>query len=183
VNPNALTGIGAIIVPDSPIRIRKGRSSNGYGLISGQQMMERNRVMAGSQPVYAGIKTMLPAELQTVAVLAQKKSKDTPFDSSHIAVQLIIDNAGVPEYSTLQPAVVIDGLYEAAVLFNIPANTGYSYYLVYTKPAPEVFVTGVLGLKENVQEVKDNWEQVVLQPAIPYPYVLPQKHTTITVSQ
>lgn len=182
VNPNALTGTGAIVIPDGPIRVMNNGTSNGYGLITGQKMAESNRIASGETSIQAGFKTLLPSELRTIAVLADKK-KDIDFDPNSIEVEMRIDNAGVPEYRKLQGSAVINGLLEAAVLFEVPANTGYSYNLVYAKPLSNAFITGVLGLQENVSEVQENWEQVVLQPAIPYPYTVPQKHTIITISQ
>jgi hypothetical protein len=161
--------------------MNNGRS-NGYGLITGQKMAESNRIASGEGSIQAGVKTLMPAALRTIAVLADKK-KDIDFDVNSIEVEMRIDNAGVPEYRKLQSTAVINGLSEAAVLFEVPANTGYSYNLVYAKPVKDAFITGVLGLQENVSTVEQNWEQVVLQPAIPYPYTVPQKHTIITISQ
>lgn len=182
VNPNALTATGAIVIPDGPIRVKNGNTSNGYGLITGQKMAESNRIMSGEKSVQAGIKTLMPSALKTIAVLADKQ-KDIDFDSSTIEVEIRIDNAGVPEYRKLQGKAVINGLMEAAVLYEVPANTGYSYNLVYAKPVGDAFITGVFGLTEDVQAVEQQWEEIVLQPAIPYPYTVPQKHTLITISQ
>jgi hypothetical protein len=183
VNPNALIGIGAIVIPDSPIRINGYTSSAGYGLITGQKMVDNNLIAVDGQPKYAGVKTVMPAELRTLAVLVQKTNKDQPFDSKSIVAELKINTGGVPTYSVMEPSAVIDGLYEAAVLFEVPQDTGYTYNLLYTKPADDAFITGVLGLEEEVPEVQANWEKIVLQPAIPYPYVMPQNHTIVTIEQ
>lgn len=182
VNPNALIGTGVIVIPDSPIRIDSHGTSHSYGLITGEKMAENNRIVRDEKSVQAGIKTIMRSELRTIAVLAEKK-QDADFDSSTIEVEVRIDNAGIPEYRKLQASAVINGLNEAAVLFDIPSGTGHSYNTVYAQPLGNAFITGVFGLQESVQEVEQQWEQIVLQPAIPYPYVMPQKHTLITISQ
>lgn len=182
VNPNALIGTGVVVIPDSPIRINSHGSSHGYGLITGQKMADNNQIVRAEKTMQAGIKTLLPSDLHTIAVLADKP-QGADFDTSTIEVEIRIDNNGVPEYRTLQGSKVINGFNESAVLYEVPSGTGYSYNLIYAQPSSDAFITGVFGMQETVDEVAKQWEQIVLQPAIPYPYTVPQKHTLITISQ
>jgi hypothetical protein len=181
VNPNSLIGTGAVIVPDAPVRVKTRVSSNGYGLIDGLGMVRANRMMKDGVSVPAGTKTMMPADLKTVAVLGLKKDINVPFNSDTITVKIKILKDGVPEYVQLSPVTVIDGSYEAAVLFELPGDTGYNYYVIYTTSVAQTTISGVMGLMEEPQYVEDNWKQIVIQPALPYPYTLPQPSATITI--
>lgn len=183
INPNGLTGIGAVIIPDSPIRIKYKRSSGGFGLISGEDMVQNNLIMKGEQSVPAGTQTIMPLAVRTLAVLGLKKDKDTPFDSSKISVEIKTQAGGAPVYQKLTAKTVIDGSYEAAVLFELPENTGYNYHLVYTTSDVDAKITGVMGLAETVEFVANDWQQIVLQPPLPYPYTVPESETTVTIEQ
>ncbi|WP_118973292.1 DUF6603 domain-containing protein [Taibaiella koreensis] len=170
VNPNALTGIGAIVVPDSPIRVKYLRSSSGFGLLSGQTFVNDNLVKIGEQSVPAGIKTVLPGQVNTLAVLSKKRSKNTPLDPASIKARIKIDTGDGPAYQDLTPVQVVDGAYEAAVLYTLPGNTGYDARIIYTTSDADTWISGVMGLAEEVTYVAENWQKVVLQPALPYPY-------------
>ncbi len=183
VNPNGLTGIGAVIIPDSPIRIKYQRRTGGYGLISGQEMVERNLTMKGEQSVGAGIKTIMPLQVKTLAVLGLKANKDTPFDSSKIHVSIKTDTPDGPVYRELVPGTIVDGEFEAAVLFDLPVDTGYNYHLVYTIADEGTTITGVMGLSEDMSTVAAEWQKIVLQPALPYPDTTPGTGVKVTIEQ
>ena len=183
VNPNGLTGIGAIIIPDSPVRMKYRRRSSGYGLISGEDLVQENLIMKGEESVRAGTKTIMPLEVRTLAVLVLRKDKESVLEDSIVKVELKAMTPQGPVYRSLTPSKTVEGAYETALLFDLPHDTGYSYHLVYTNTNSETTITGVLGLSETVSYVADNWQQIVLQPALPYPYTVPEKTTTVTIEQ
>jgi hypothetical protein len=187
VNPNALTGIGTIIVPDSPIRIQYLRRSGAFGLIRGSEMVKRNRFnrtltvdgVTRQETFYAGIETILPGGLHTVAVLLMNEGQATP-DS--ILVRLAFNTPEGPDYRTLHPATTITGQMETALLFTLPEDTGYPYFSIHTTPLDKgCRVVGIMGLSEPVPEVQADWNAVVLQP--PLPDQIDDAQTRITIGQ
>ncbi|BAU54015.1 DUF6603 domain-containing protein [Mucilaginibacter gotjawali] len=181
VNPNSLIGMGAVIAPDAPVRVKTRISSEGYGLIQGQGMIKVNRIMKDGVSVPAGVKTIMPSDLKTVAAIALKKDLGMPFNSDSISLEIKVLTGNIPEYRKLTPAKVIDGSYEAAVLFEVPGDTGYNYNVIYTTSDAQTTITGVMGLTEEVKYVEENWKDIVIQPALPYPYTWPQPTATITI--
>ena len=109
--------------------------------------------------------------------------KDETFKNDSITIKIKILTKNGPEYRKLDVAEVIDGLYEAAVLYELPPDTGYDYDVVYTTSASGISIQGVMGLAEKVETVKENWKNIVLQPAVPYPYELPETGTIIEIKQ
>jgi hypothetical protein len=183
VNPNALIGMGAVIIPDAPIRIRSKITSSGYGLISGQDMVQANRIIKDEKSVSAGVKTVMPSNIKTIAVLALKENKNDPFNGDLITVKIKTLVNNVPEFIEMKASTVIDGSYEAAVLFDLPADTGYNYSVVYTNSGIHTSITGVMGLAEGSKYVAENWKEIVIQPALPYPYTVPQASAKITIEK
>jgi len=183
INPNALTGIGAVILPDGPIRIKTGRTSGSYGLISGQKMVDANMVSIDGKNVSAGIKTILPSNLKTLAVLVYKDNRDEAFDSQWLSTKIKIATENGPEYRELTAVTIIDGLYETAVLYDLPADTGYDYKVIYTKIVRNSRISGVMALTEELAYVAESWQKIVLQPPVPYPYVVPEQGTIVTIEK
>jgi len=182
VNPNALTGIGTIVIPDSPVRVKYMRYSSAFGLLSGQTMVADNLVTADGRSIPAGIRTILPQQVNTLAVLAKKPSKNTPLNPASLKARIKIITPDGPAYEELIPVQVIDGAYEAAVLFTLPADTGYDARIVYTTSDEDTYISGVMGLSQDLSYVAENWQQVVLQPALPYPYTAtPGSGTKISI--
>jgi hypothetical protein len=180
VNPNALTGAGAIIIPDGPVRIRSKRRSAAYGLIMGSRMVERNRIIRNDEMHYAGLETVLPAGLQTVAVLLTGGNDYAPGQAE---VRLAIKTSQGPDYQVQKEAIVIKGLTETTLLFSLPADTGYGSYSVHVTTQKGIKVSGVMGLTEREKEVEANWKSVVLQPSVPYPDHAPENETIVTIEQ
>jgi hypothetical protein len=183
VNPNALVGTGAIIVPDCPIRIRGKITSGDYGLITGEAMIRANMMAEGGRSVRAGTRTIMPQSVKTVAVLARKGAAGAVFDSNSITTRIRISTENGPEYHPLSVAAVINGLAEVAVLYAVPVETGYDFNTLHTAANSDTTITGVMGMAEGVAAVEANWQAIVLQPAIPQPYILPESGTTVTIEQ
>jgi hypothetical protein len=185
VNPNALTGNGVVIIPDSPVRIKNGKTSRGYGLTTGSEMLKGNIITKDGMIKQAGIRTIMVSGLKTLAVIAGKKAES---DFSGIVVEVKVKTINGPEYQTLTPTFIIDGFAETAALFELPENTGYDYYDIYTSSGLDTNVTGILGLSEIIETVKDNWQSIVLQPATPFPSAenqvsTSQFSTTVNIQQ
>lgn len=184
VNPNALTGVGAIAMPDSPIRAKTGRYTQGYGLVNGLEMVVANVITKNDEQTYfAGIETLLPQGLKTVAVLIKNKDSDVAFTGTLPTVKIgaLINDAIVYEEVTATETIV--GLYETALLFDISAYAG-NYALIYATPSDaDTIISGVLGLTEDESAVKAQWKDVVLQPPVPDATAPQQQDTVITIAQ
>lgn len=180
INPNALTGNGVVIIPDSPVRIKHGKTSSGYGLMTGTEMLNGNIITKDGLSIQAGIKTIMVSGLKTLAVIAGKKAES---DFGAICVEVKVHTVSGPEYQILTPTFIIDGLAETAALYELPEITGYEYYEVYTSSDSDIYVTGVLALSEIVETVKENWQTIVLQPATPFPSTTTPVSTTVKIQQ
>lgn len=161
VNPNALTGLGAVVIPQSPIRVLEGRRSLGYGLIDGNVMMAQNRVETNSGSREGSVLTILPSTLNTIVVLFSNAGSPEVPDQDRVTVSIRVQN----EYETLTPVYFVTGALEYAVIYQLPA-TADSLYEARSVAAEGWEQTGVLALSEMPEQVYENWESVVLKPAV-----------------
>jgi hypothetical protein len=162
INPNALIGTCAVIIPDNPVRIKIKRASNAYGVISGAEFIRKNLVSASGVLKAAGIETVLPDKLKTVSVLLKNIGANISDNGSELNVRIKITTGGKVEYVELKAATVIRGLAETAFLYAVP-QTGNSHTVIHAQPHTGFIIAGVLGLTGDTAAVKKKWQQVVLQ--------------------
>jgi hypothetical protein len=119
-------------------------------------------VNAGGVLKAAGIETVLPDKLKTVAVLLKNKGANMSNNGSELNVRAKIITGGKVEYVALKAATVIHGHAETAFVYAVPQNGG-SHTVIHVQPHASFSVAGVLGLTGDIAAVKKQWQQVVLQ--------------------
>lgn len=183
VNPNVLIGVGAIALPDSPVRAKKGRYTQGYGVMNGLKMVLANQVSKSDDKIsFAGMETLLPDGINTVAVLYKNQSGDMGASETPPVAKIGTLVNGAITYQEVTAVDTIVGRSESALLYTIPEHEG-NYTLIYAVPStPNTLISGVLGLKEDVAQVQSQWKNVVLQPPVPDATLPTEEATIITIT-
>lgn len=164
VNPNALTGMGAIIIPQSPALIPAGRRLRDFGLIQGSAMLEQNIVETLDGIVNGSVLTLLPAGLKTVCVLFTAEGAVTEPATDDVSATIAVEQDGKISFVPLEAYALVKGLYENAVIYTLPDQQGVNLRTVAAKGWR---LTGVMALTEDAADVYTNWEAIVLKPPVP----------------
>ncbi len=165
INPNALSGIGAVVVPQSPTLIRSSRRWKSYGLIDGSLMQDQNIVEMPDGHSNGSVLTLFPTNVQTVAVLFVREDSAEEPSASFITVRVRSHEGETITYETITAASFVQGSYEYASIYALPAATADIYEIQATADSGWK-ITGVIALNETTQAVTDNWKEIVLKPAV-----------------
>jgi hypothetical protein len=142
----------------SPIREYGIQVTQGY--ISAALVMKENQVQGLNGQLKPGwLETLMPADIQTVAVVLRGSSKTADLSYAHKeAPESIVSE------TSIEPDETLDLADRTVLLFNMPASTAKEQYLSVSVMAPQgSALLGVLGSTSNLQSLKTQWEQQQLQ--------------------
>jgi|GEM_PF-1122114 len=172
-NANALIGEGVVIIPDHPCRISNRQFNVEEGLVRAGHMITRNKRRIGDgEPVRAGIKTVFPDKLATIAVLV---SSELPIDcddsliAASIRLRIPISNPKRTawDYQVQKAHSVIGEGSNRVLLYRVPKFIYGDRLEVVVDSSGDWYQTGLLGFKEHSKKVLENWEDLSLMNSLP----------------
>lgn len=177
LTPKALLGEGVIVYPQAPVHLREGRRLVDFGLVKGDELIERNIVELSDGSRRCGwIETLLPAQTKTFAVmLGQKDARNAPRAEDvagrvRVTLPLVVraEEAESIAYTALEPDEVVDDETGAYLLYTIPdqlAQAAQSFLRVRVATAEGLVQEGIFGFTDrDGAQVKAEWAELKLEP-------------------
>lgn len=157
VTPQLLLGEGAIIRPQSPHRIRLGRTSLGLGSVTGTALALANLTETGNGTERGWIETHLADHVQSL-ILPIRRTDGAPADrfngAGAVDLTVRINNSrGLQTYESLEPITTVPVGPLSYLLYDLTAARNRAANVVLAKVTGDWYQDGLLGLQAGLDEL------------------------------